>query len=249
MRTMLTVNKIFQNLSYGVLQNLAIGEEGSGYILETRRPAVIFNINEALDDLHRRFLLSEKILTLLVFDHITTYKINTEMSFSSLGINYDPDNVDVDGPYILDSVELPFENDLIKILSAYTGSGYSLPINDINSPSSIFTPHSSLIQIPDPSRMNTLVIEYQALHPRLTYDMGNADALDQEVDIPNVLHSALYSFVAYKTYSNMNTQESSSKAAEHFNMYQGICQNVIEKDLVSEGRPTSDIKFLKGGWV
>lgn len=246
---MLTINEIFQNLSYGVLQNLALGEEGSGFILETRRPAVVFNINEALDDLHRRFLLSEKILTIRVFDHITSYKIGMENTFSNLGVDYDPSMEDPNGPYIIDSLDQPFQNDMIKILSAFTGSGYELPINDVNSCDSIFTPHGSLIQVPDPSRLTTLVVEYQAHHPKLNYDVSDPDTLDQEVELPNVLHSALYAYVAYKSYSNMNTQESSSKAAEHFNMYQGICQNVIEKDLVSESRPTSDIKFLRGGWV
>lgn len=247
---MLKICEIFENLSYGVLQNLAIGEEGSGFILETRRPAVLFNINEALDDLHRRFLLSEQILTLRTYDHITSYKISPENTFSLSGSNYDPNNEDPDGPYIIDSIEEPFQDNMVKILSAYTSGGHELPINDVNSWDSIFTPHGSLIQVPNPGSMDFLVIEYQAHHPKLTYHgLESNEVLEQVVELPKVLHSAMYAYIAYKTYSNMNTQESSAKAAEHFNMYQGICQNVIEKDLVSEGRPTSNAKFRRGGWV
>lgn len=256
---MLILGEMLKNLSYGPLQNLAIGEEGAGYIMETRLPSVIHNINEGLDDLHRRFLLSEKSLTMLVFDHKTDYIIDSCFSFSQSSGLFDPDNLDPDGPYILDLGEEPFKDDMIKILSVFTEQGIELPVNDIHAKDSIFTPHSLKIQIPDPSQMEMLSIVYQALHPKLSLEppqdevldinLGESSPFQQRIIIPNVLHSALYSYVAYKTYSNMNTQESSAKAAEHYNMYQSICQTVVEKDLVSESRPIGDVKFKKGGWV
>lgn len=245
---MLTVADVLRNLSLGVFSNLSLGDEGSGAIKEDRIPNVLLYLNEGLTELHTQFVLSEKILTLLTFGHKSNYSLTADNSFANNGMDYDPEAEDPDGPNIIDSDEEPFQEDIIKIMSVYTSDGWKLPLNDLESSLSVFTPHSGLLQVPNPDAGHHLSIEYQANHAQIQWDECGK-FLTQKVDIPPVLHDALYSYIAYKVYSSMNTQENNAKAREHLELFNLVCRKVVDRDLVSESRSFTNTKFHKGGWV
>lgn len=248
---MLTVDELLKNLSLGVFSNISLGLDGAGAIKADRIPNIIHYLNEGLTALHTEFVLSEKMLTLITFGNKSNYVLNSSNSFTGTNTIYDPNNLDPLGPNILDSDEEPFLDDIIKIMSVYSSTGYNLPINDLENVYSVFTPHSELLQVPNASDDAHLSIEYQANHPKIVGVQGE-DSISfegQTINIPAVLHSALYSYIAYKVYSHMNTPENTGKASEHLQLYTQTIQKVVTKDLVSESRAFSNTKFRKGGWI
>jgi hypothetical protein len=233
--------ELYRRLSYGELSNLAIGGEGVGVITEDAQPRITEYANEALLRLHSRFLLRENILFLRQIDHLTYYYLLKRFARSELKTPPCPNTPHL---YILDNDDEPFENDLIKILEVMDQDGCKLPLNDSENCKSLFTPQPNLLQIPDPIADRVLSINYQARHPKLTHT-----DVCQEIDLPFALEGALTAYIAHKVFSHMNTQESSAKGAEHLQIYDLICQEVADMDLVSQSRATTTLKFHERGFV
>ena len=245
---MLSFDKLLQNLSLGVFSNLAIGSEGAGFIQEDSRAKIGLYTNEALTELYGQFILSEKSFDLLTFAEKGEYVINSTNSFIGSGLVYDPAVLDPNGPNIIDSEDKPFKDDVIKILSIDTPRGYKLPINDPENGCSAFSPHSELLRFNAPVEGEVLTVRYQANHAEIIVGKcGGYD--DQTVDLPKVLHDALYSYIAYKVFTSMNTPENTAKAREHLQLYTQILAKVVNKDLVSESTVFTHDKFENGGWV
>jgi hypothetical protein len=85
---------------------------------------------------------------------------------------------------------------------------------------------------------------YQARHKKI----ASADD-EQEIILPDCLHEALRCYVAYQVFSGIATQEASLKAQEHLAMYEALCQDVVQYDLVSNTMSTTNSRFFRNGWV
>src|SRR5690606_38352116 len=103
--------------------------------------------------------------------------------------------------YIKDCPEQPFEDDVIKILSVWDEKGNKLVLNDSNDPCSLFLPRPDTLQVNNPKDGVQLAVIYQARHPKI--DDRSENAINEKIDIPFFLETAVQSFVAYKTYSHM----------------------------------------------
>lgn len=246
---MLTVKDVLRNLSLGVFSNLSIGNEGSGEIKEASIGNVVLHMNEALTSLYGRFTLSERIMYLLTFGNRVEYALDRTKSFHNNNLIYDPNNIDPEGPYIIDEADAPFINDVIKILSVYNSFGVELSLNDLENPNSIFSPHNRVLQVPNPIHGDILTIEYHANHKKIVYDETDPTTLDQLIDLPDVLHEALYAYIGYKVYGNMNTKETVFRSKDHKRAYEEECIRVVERDLVMESRSFTSSKFDNRGWV
>lgn len=232
------VNQLYQNLSFGQLSNLSISEEGNGLILDSKKPKIILYANEALLRLHTRYMLRESDVLVELVDHITHYHLLKKFAESQWQTSGQ------DFLYIKDLMREPFDEDVIRILAIYDSYGQQLPLNDDHALNSCFTPQGNVLQITRPVTGVALSILYQARHPRLSVDNP-----DQEIFLPDVLHAALTAFIAYKTYSDMNTQEATAKAQEHLGIYEAICDEVAANDLVSTSRSTTNNCFQQRGWI
>lgn len=232
------VQDILAALSYGELSNLSLSGEGSGTIVEAKRPLILAHINEAMLRLYSRFILKENSLILETQEGVTTYKLSSRYAQTN------PAPILGDVLFIQDNVDKPFLDDVIKVMRVMTVNGLDLPINDQENIYSVFTPQPDAIQVPNPLPDSTLGVVYQAKHPLLVHT-----ALSDEVDLPIVLKGALTAYVAYKVYSSMNGQENAVKAAEHMAMYESICGDVLDYDLVSSSSSTTNVKFHARGFV
>lgn len=155
----LTVQELFQKLSYGELSNLHMGAEGTGTIDESKIPSVILYANEALLKLHSRFILIEKDLNLELFSHITNYHFlnrYTESRREQYNTRY---------PYIKDLINERFDEDLIRVLTVTDKYGKTLPLNDSANPLSVFTPQPRTLQVPRPVTGMSLAVQYQDVQP------------------------------------------------------------------------------------
>ena len=235
------LSELFRRLSYGELSNLAVGGEGVGTITEPMKPRIVSYANDALLALHSKFLLRENILMFKQIEHLTYYYMLKRYAVSQIGVE---GACEVPHHYILDSTDEPFEEDWIKLLSVLDEKGNEIPVNDTEEYTSIYTPQPNLIQVPLPVEGRIFAMSYQARHPMLDYVEGC-----QEIDLPFVLEPALTAFIASKVFSHMNGQENAAKGQEHMNTFEGVCAQVIDQDLVSQGAPTTLTKFNKRGFV
>lgn len=234
----ITINSLFEVLSYGELQNLASGVEGNGAIEEQAQPKVITAANEALLKLCQRFPMIEKQVLVETRAHITNYHLIPEYSESA----YDPSKVRY--PYIKDLPGEKFLDDVLRILFVYDSMGNKLPLNNQEHPLSLFTPKAKVLQVPRPLEGVMLSVSYQARHPQLT-----RDDLDAEIQIPDVLLAALTGYIGYAMFSGIGTAESTAKAAEYIGKYETTCTEVEEFDSLSTTISQTNSRFNKNGWI
>lgn len=234
----MNIEDLFTSLSYGELNNLSMSADGSGSIEESKQPQILLYANEGLLRLYGRFLLKENDVLIEMVEHITNYHLKKKFAESS----YDPEVVHY--PYIKDLINEPFNEDVIKIIAVYNSLGQKVPLNDSERIDSVFTPQATMLQVPRPINGATLSVMYQAKHPKLTLE-----DLSQEIELPDVLHGALTSFIASRVFSHMNTDVSTAKAAEHLAQFDAICADVEDRDLVQTSIATTNARFGKRGWV
>ena len=233
----MNVQELFKRMSFAEFSNLTLGTEGAGMIDEKRQSALFHYLNEALTKLHARFLLKENELTVLTFSHITKYDLIKQHAITAEakpGVTQ----------FIYDSINNPFQGDVIKVLRVMGQNGLELPLNDDGKRYSLFTPRPNRLQIPYPDHGTHINVVYQAKHPYIEY--GDLCA---QIDLPEVLESALTSYIAGGVYGNMNGQEHTVKGQEHMLKYEAHCQQVIEMDLVSNSTSTTTEKFDDRGFV
>ena len=234
----MNVSDLFTKLSYGELSNISMAINGSGGIMEQDQPKIVNYANEALVRLYSKFNLRENDVLIEMVEHITNYHLLSRFAETKYDPNVEP------YPYIKDLPLEPFADDVIKILSVFDSCGNQLPLNDSECSYSVFTPQANVLQVPQPVTGVALSVHYQASHPTLSESRQ-----DEEIQLPLVLEGALTSFIAYKVYSHMNTQEATAKAQEHFATYQSIVDSVIESDTASTSVSVSNSRFHKRGWI
>lgn len=226
---------LFERLSVGELSNLAIGQEGAGDIRTKDKKKVLAHVNSGLLELYSRFILNTKVITLEMVEHITNYHLLVKFAESQNCVDY---------PYIKDMPSDPFKGDVIRILEVYGEHGYRYPLNDDNSCYSLFTPAPSMLQIPNPVTGRPIYVTYQARHLPIVAVTG-----EEHIHLPFVLEDALQSYVAYKIFSHMNSQEQMLKSQEHMAMFERRCSEVEEKDLVRMSATTTTFKLIERGFV
>lgn len=234
------VSDLFTALSIGELTNLSMSGNGSGTIIESQRPKIINYSNEALLRLYARFLLKENDVLVQLYEHITFYHL-----LPRFALNYATPTGEFDEPirYLLDLPQEPFKDEVLKVLTIYDGKGRELPLNDEEKHNSLFTPQAKVVQVPKPLDETFINVRYQQRHQVLTGD------LNQSVDCPEVLLGALTAYIAYKVFSHMNTADSNAKAQEFMGIYEAVCTEATDRDLVSSSISQSNTRFARGGWI
>jgi hypothetical protein len=238
---MLTVQELFTRLSHGPFSNIALGNNGDGTIPDEKQGSIIEFTNDALLRLHTRFLLRERELIIKQYHGETNYPITPQNTVSYYTSQVNPTEL----PFIQDSVAVPFDNDLIKILHVYDACGDVYALNDSEADYSLFTPRVNLLQVPCPVNGELLYVLYQARHLKLdatTIDLG------AQIDIPAVLEEALIAYIAHKGFLHMNGQEHKVRAADHLATFDLICTEGELKDIVNSSVSTTSGKFHSRGF-
>lgn len=230
--------ELYERLSYGELVNLSMASDGNGTIIEEKRPSIIQHANEALLRLHSRFVLKENNVLIEQQEHITQYHIDPRFSESE----GDPDKEKY--LYIKDNPEEPYNGDAIKISKVYDEYGYEIPLNDEQNRWSYYTPKPLTLQVPAPRTGRAISVAYQARHEKL-----DVEKEDQIIDLPDVLVPAMTAYIAHKIFSNMVGEENIAKGAEQLQVYEAICEEVLDQDLVSTSFTTTNTKFHRRGFV
>lgn len=186
---MLTVDELFQKLSYSELSNLAVALDGAGNLKKERQNQIIHLANDGLLKIQQKTSMQAAV------SYITLQKeVDTEATLEGL----------------------------LSIISIMTPYGQSLPFTLHSTPNEISI-NGSVITIPSRYAKQTseLQITYRVAHPKLRPIVEPAD-LEQEIQIPPSLEEALTSYIAWKVYSSMNSQEANSTAQFYFQRHMQV---------------------------
>ena len=227
------ISTILDDLRYGELS--AHGMFMTPDLAVTDKSRLIHHINIALTELYTRFPLLTRELTLIQLEGKTLYKLHEENTFEvGEQASYDK--------YIYNSLDYPFNGDLIRVLGAYDEEGYELRINDSTADCVITTPAVDIVELPAPVDRDAIFIIYQAKHYKITKDTD-------EVMLPSNFLPALLAYVAHRVYSGGTAQEHAMIANTMFQKYELFCTQ--QRDYATDNSVDFErnTKPCLGGWV
>ena len=211
-------------ITYSETGNLFLSGEEEGKIRSKHYPKIISNINMALIELHKRFPVSVKVLTVQQYTHISNYILTRDYAWSNTASTQTY-------KYIIDSVTSPYNNDLLKIERVHAeecedscgqNDFREFPLNDENEPWSLFTPSYNILQIPFPIAENAVFVEYRAYPEKIPVNTTDIESV--EVNFPEILLEPLLCYMNYKLYTAVGTEKQESGL--YMQRYEVECQKI-----------------------
>lgn len=261
-----TAGKIMTDLFTGSLFNMADSfVDTEGNLLESKLPVLWQYLNDGLTRIYTTHRLKVDEVFLASYEGRSEYPITSEHFMAEMDAFIGSSSYE---KYLYKRIDQPWQNDLIQILQVTDHLGQILPMNDSNDPRSVFTPQYNVLQIPihpdrqyaqywdsnkgkmiSPSnpleegydqRQHGMVytVQYQCRHPEIVNQ-------EDEVTLPDHLWDALYSYIAYKFYSAMN----SDSAPGMFQEYQLRLQELKSESLVQPESSLLDTRFNDRGFI
>ena len=102
-----------------------------------------------------------------------------------------------------------------------------IPLNDINSDESVFTPQPYVLHIPNPTAGRVYSVVQVVTPPFITKD--NIETVD--LIFPPQFLDPLVNYIAYRAYKSMNGDEQ-TEIGTHWRAYAASCNEVYKKGLV-----------------
>lgn len=234
---------------------MSLGGAEPGVIDDTNYASVLPHVNLALLALYKRFPLKEGRILVQLTPGKITYPLQSAYAVNNGIVNATP-------RYLLDTVEVPFADDIFKVEAVYTESGWEMGLNDKSDEFSIVTPSATLLQVPwdiaaqieelpTDLRTTTLDVVYRAMHRPLVVGLGVLDPETVEVELPYSHLEPLLLFIA----SRINGPIGMTSASTNFNMgnnyaakYEASCQALEVANLrVDQGSQNN--RIVSNGWV
>lgn len=233
----MNVQQLFEDLSYGELANLAIGMDGSGTILESMQPRVVSFANRALGRIYTRLINRTNFVTVRLFPDVNLYKISSNYAVSNTAPNHSAPL------HIIDTVEEPYTDDLIRVLLMDQIETLEEPIDA--EPLDVRMVGYDTLLVRNPREGVDLRIEYQAKHVPLVIPVDPS----QEIVLHPSLEEALNVRVASLIYGSMDGEASLARAQMLNNQFEEILTTTRLDGFVTEAPLTDRAKLGKGGWV
>ena len=238
------VSDLFEALSVGELNSLSISLDGSGDIDEIQKAKVIYFANQTLTALYTRFPHKIDYVKIVLSGDVHRYYLRNKHAVSNTDLTNTADR------YIMDSAADPFEGPISKILSirdddAKCGQDRDILINELSAENAVRKLSHDGFRVEKPVEGNVYLIEYQALHPKLSV----AEPDDEElIELAPVLHEALTTRIASKVYKAMGNEDAVVKANLLMQDYEDICRRAEADDSLQITVSNNHDKLREGGW-
>lgn len=234
------LQEIFEQLSGGEFSQLSIGGAGAGVIDNTNYAKVTSHINLGLMALHRRFNLKEGRLVLSMQPEQTLYHLKSANSVTGAEIGVTP--------FIIDSLEDPFLDDILKIEKVIDAEGWEIGLNDPSDSLSVSTPSALKLRVPEELETQDLTVVYRAAHPKLVVDSETIPS-EVEVVLPDSHLDALLYYVASRVNNPIGMTNEFHAGNSYAAKYEMVCQELEGHGLeVDQGSQTNE-RAARGGWV
>lgn len=235
------VGDILDSLTFGELSQLSIGGSDLGEINYKSYPQLINAINVGVLEIHKRFSLKLKSFQLQHLLGTTKYNLSTDHAVT------DPA---VATKYILDTVDNPFSNDILALLSATDELGTPYGLNDTNADNlytfSIFTYDRESLVIPFDLQQTTNIIDftYRATPTRLVAD--NVVPETSVIDLPDQFLEPLLNYVAYRMFAGINSN--SPDSISYYGKFEASIKMIERIEGYGKQAGNSD-RLNANGWV
>lgn len=244
--------EIFNQLTFGELSQISIGGIEGGEINDKNYYAILSHINLGLIALYRRFPLKEGRLTLALQQGRYTYPIT-----STYAVNNTKSTELI--KYIEDSVSEKFTDDINKIESVFTDTGFELALNDEANVYSVRTPSATIltvpplivaksVDLPDEYKTDKLTLVYRANHPIIDQDVGSFDPSTYEVQLPYSHLEALLYFVASRVNNPIGMVNEFHAGNSYAAKYEQACQQLEISNMRVDQFSQPD-RISRNGWV
>ena len=231
------LSELFQNLALGELSSSSLVSIGSYEIDSNQLPKVIHSVNQALEYFYSNFPLKLNEVVIQLRQDTSLYYLDSEYAYSNPnGSNY---------KFICDSLEKPFQDDVLHILEVSDTSGNIFPLNDSNSAYSIHTPEYNCIRTNNINRQY-LVVKYQANHPKIP--LTETISSNVRIQIPSSYRTALQTYVACLVLQNMGGSHLSESNAL-FAKFKTLTEELKLQGIGTVTQTGSNIKPQLRGWI
>ena len=241
----MTLQEIFDQLSHGELAHLSIGGEGVTGIPEDMQERVISSINLGLTELHKRFLLRERQVGLVMQLGQQMYWMDRKylMGTSGTGVKY-----------LKDSVAMPFDAGLLKIEQVYDADGLELMLNRAGdsldqTQRCVRTPSYNSLLLPLELPLQELKVVYRANHPLLVKTPGYFNPASVEVELPYTHLEALLYYVASRITNPMGLAGGGAfhEGNNYSAKFEAACAVLDGEDFRNE-ESQENYRLYRNGW-
>ena len=235
------IQDVFDQLSFGELYNVYVGGSGCKGVPVSDYPMILDHINLALVELHKRFPVKKNQLILIMYPDINRYILDKR---------YAESNTESTEPikYISDSVDYPYNNDLLKIERILNEEGEELFMNTTNAYWSVQTPEYNIIYNKFPEEENSLLVEYRAKADKLLIPAGGLHPETTEIFLPDILNEALLNYVAYRTFSSLNPDGNLLEAKNFYAQFERSIKEILHLGLINYDYALN-LRLEVTGWV
>lgn len=204
------IKRIIEHLETGVLSRVNLGGNIEVGVTSYNYPTIISAIELGLIELAQIFNLKQREVIIKQEDHIKVYELDTKYAVT---------NTESTEPYkyIKDSVDNPFNGDVLRIEEVYDELGNKFSLNDDTDPDSLYTPSVTSIQVPRPNAENSLSVIYSSAVTELR--KTGPSLLDQEVYLPSALLQPLLMFVAAQVTLGKDSLEAKNESMVYERRY------------------------------
>lgn len=239
---MILLSDIFRQLEHGELNQFSMSGEidGSEGIQPGDWPILIDHINLALTNMHTRLALSEREVTIQLYEELSFYRLDSKYAQSNGSSVEDP-------KYIVDTVERPFQDNVLRIERVTDELGTELAINDETSEGSVYLVDYKTLQVSTPSDEITYFIAFRANHP--TLDRCTATPQDIEVCIPEYCLEPLMFYVASRLYGRSGSEVQKANSLELMQRYEFAILELERRSVLSNLPNKINHKLGDRGWV
>ena len=246
------LQEIFEQLAVGELCQLSIGGQPAGEINENNYAKLIPHVNLGLADLYKRFSIKESSVLLQLVPGMTHYRLASKFAVNGKR-SQEPLR------YLIDSVQYPFMDDLLKISKVSTDAGFDLSLNDGSNADSVSTPTYDALLVPrhivDQSpalaehlRTENLAIAYRANPVKIVVGMGLFDPSKVEVELPGSYLNALLLFIASRINNPIGMTGEFNAGNNYAAKYEQACQ-LLEMHGMDVDTDSQNTRLQRNGWV
>lgn len=249
----MTLQEIFDQLTYGELSQLSIGGGEVGAITENNYPKVLAHVNLGLTALYTRFHLKAGRIILELVQNRTDYLFNSKFARANTRSREQV-------RYLVDSASSPFQDDVLKIEEVKTDRGTILNLNDHEDLYSLSTPAANILRIPKPIvdlapgipdefKTSWLEVVYRANHPKIVQGIGLFDPTRIQVQLPESHLQALLLFIASRVNTPTGMTGEYNPGNNYAMKYEAECAKLVELGLQTDQGSGSRDRFIGRGFV
>lgn len=235
------LSDIFDQLAYGELSQLSLVNDQE--IIPDDYNRVISQVNMGLTELHKRFMLKRKTLTLRALEDVLRYPLRKSNSVSGGSQQ----------AFIIDADD-PFQEDIIEVLSVHGPKGEELPLNVQREVEqlSVFTPGLDIVRFNVDPPLGDYTVTYKASHPVIpkVVDPLTFDASHIDIELPMAYLEALLFYIASRVTTPIvgGMNGNPSEGMTYAQRFEQACQTLLYQGLDVEVNREST-RFSQNGFV